>query len=742
MTTSTPTPSPAPTPTPSPTPTANVRLQLAREAALLGNVELALLHYQALAAHPDFGEEALFELGRLLVQEERWTEAREAWEAYLERYGNSTRAPFVHFRLGQVYAALGAHERAVEHFQAYDAARDVADDKVALELARNFEALGRRDEAIEQYRRVYDHPATDRVTRALVARTLGDRFAAEEAWEEAILWYRRALKDSRIPWFRAELVEAIANAEIARQNPEAAIALWRTLVNEYPQTPSAYRALAALEEAGAPASRFQAGLVFYHNGDWNAAVAALYTSLETEADRAEAHWYAALAYKKAGNPEAAWRELGTLIETHPESSLRDDAWLERGRIRRAQGRVNAALAAYRRAADDFPNGNAAPQALWESAALLADIRPEEARALYLELADRFPSAERAPDALWQAGWLAYRLGEYETAVEDWQRLATNPEHAARARFWLGKAHLAAGNTARAEEIWRDLSADTGYYALRARASLENFSWSARPYRPPTFPSTSDEEAWVRETLGVGPRPDTDWATLLPDAALKRGYELEQIGLQDEARALYREMVLDLKGDPKRLYAAARFFARSHPSVSILAARLLLDALGEPADEVPPPIAMLAYPLHYVPVLTAQAKAYNLDPLLLAAMIYQESRWEPIVESSAAARGLMQIIPATGQWIAQQVGRPFNARYLFRPVVSLEFGAYYLDWLLRRFDDNVFYALAGYNAGPNRVPNWANDDVDMFVENISLAETRAYVELIYQHWFMYQAIYGK
>ncbi len=739
-TTPTSTPSPTPLPSPSPTPMADVRVQLAREAARIGNVEQALQHYQALVAHPDFGEEALFELGRLLVQEERWTEAREAWETYLERYGDSFRAPFVHFRLGQVYAALGEHERALEHFRAYDAARDVADDKVALEMARSLEALGRHDEAVEQYRRVYEHPATDRVTRALVARTLGDRFAEREAWDDAISWYRRALKDSRIRWFRAELVEAIAAAEMARQNPEAAIALWRTLVNEYPQTASAYRALAALEEAGAPASHFQAGLVFYHNGDWNAAVAAFYESLETEADRAEAHWYAALAYKKAGNLEAAWRELSTLIETHPESRLRDDAWLERGRIRRAQGRVNAALAAYRRAADDFPNGNAAPQALWESAALLADIRPEEARALYLELADRFPSAERAPDALWQAGWLAYRLGEYETAVEDWQRLATNPEHAARARFWLGKAHLAAGNTARAEEIWRDLSADTGYYALRARAQLEGLSWEARPYRPFSFPPTPNEETWVREVLGL--EPDTDWTTLLPELPLERGMELEQLGFEEEARAIYREMVLSLEEEPKRLYAAARFFVRPHPSVSILAARLLLSALEQRADETHPALAMLAYPLHYTAVLTAQAQARNLDPLLLAAMIYQESRWEPVAESSAAARGLMQIIPATGQWIAQQVGRPFNARYLFRPVVSLEFGAYYLDWLLRRFDDNVFYALAGYNGGPNRVPNWANDDVDMFVENISLAETRAYVELIYQHWFMYQAIYGK
>lgn len=733
------TPSPTPTPSPTATPTANVRLQLAREAAQVGNVELALLHYQALADHPEFGEEALFELGRLLAQEEMWTAAQAAWETYLDRYPESPRAPFVHFRLGRLLAALGLHEQAVEHFMAYDAARDVADDKVALELARSLDALERPDEAVEQYRRVYDHPASDRVTRALVARTLGDRFAAQEAWDEALLWYRRALDDSRIPWFRAELIEAMAKAEMARQNRTEAVRLWRLLVDEYPQTASAYRALAALEEAGTPASQFQAGIVFYHNKDWNAAVAALYESLEKEADRAQAHWYAALAYKGAGNWEAAWQELGTLIETHPESNLCDDAWLERGRVRRAQGLVNAALEAYRRAADDFPDGNAAPVALWESAQLLAATQPEEARALYLELADRYPQSDLAPQALWQAGWLAYQTGQYDHATAAWERLADFPEDTSRARFWLGKAYLAAGNPQQATEVWRTLSAGTDYYALRARANLAGVAWQARPYQDPIFPPTPDEEEWLQDTFGLDPA--SDWASLLPQPLLERGAELEQMGLAEEARSLYRQMVMDMQEQPDRLYAAARFFAQTHPSVSILAARLLLDRLGESAESAPLALAQLAYPLHYTPLLLAEARERNLDPLLLAAVIYQESRWEPVAESSAAARGLMQIIPDTGQWIAQQLGLPFAPRYLFRPVVSLKFGAYYLDWLLQQFDNNVFYALAGYNAGPNRVPNWADADVDVFVENISLAETRTYIETVYQHWFAYHALYG-
>ena len=729
---------PTPIPPPTPTPPDSVRVQLAREAARVGNVEVAIAHYRALADRPDAGEEALFELGRLFVQEEKWAEARQAWEMYLERYPDSPRAPFVHFRLGRLLASLGEHGQAVVHLRAYDAARDVADDRVALELARSFRALGRSQEAVAQYERVYAHPDAGRVTRALVARALGDVLAEGEAWEQAILWYRRALEISRVPWFRAELIESMAAAEEARGNSQAAVGLWRRLVADYPQTAAAYRALFALEQAGVPASRLQAGIVYYYNRDWNAAVAALYDALEHEADVDRAHWYAALAYRDAGNPEAAWRELGTLIETHPESTLRDGAWLERARLRRRQGRVAEALTAYRRVVEGFPGSQLAPEALWEEAQLRAQGAPEEAIARYAALAERYPGSERAPQALWRAGQLAYRLGRYDQAIALWRRLARLPGWETRAGFWVGKALAAAGDGAAAEAQWRELSAGTDYYALRARALLAGEVWQVRPYVPLAAPEAPDDAPWRRDVLGLD--GDVDWASLLPSQTLERGEELELMGLEHEARALYRAMILDVQDDPARLYAAARYFALSHPALSILAAERLLAALKLSVEEVPLAVARLAYPLPYVDLLLPQAQARNLDPLLLAAVIHQESRWEPAAESSAAARGLMQVIPDTGRWIAGQMGRPFADRYLFRPVVSVEFGAYYLAWLLERFDANPFYALAGYNGGPNRVSEWADSDVDMFVERIALSETRAYVQAVYRHWFIYRLLY--
>ncbi|MDQ7028872.1 MAG: tetratricopeptide repeat protein [Ardenticatenia bacterium] len=684
------------------------------------------------------GEEALFELGRLFVEEERWADAQEAWKAYLERYPESPRAPVVHFRLGRLLASLGEHEQAVAHLRAYDAARDVADDRVALELARSYQALGDLEEAVAQYERVYTHPASGRVTRALVARALGDLWAEAQKWDQAVLWYERALEASRVPWFRAELIESIAAAEEERQNVQRAIELWHTLVADYPQTASAYRALFALEQAGAPASRLQAGIVYYYNRDWNAAVAALYDALEHEADVDQAHWYAALAYRDAGNLEAAWQELNVLVDTHPESTLRDDARLEQARLRRRQGRVEVALATYRRVVKEFPASPAAPDALWEAGTLRAGAVPDEAISLYVELADRYPQSTRAPHALWRAGQLAYRLGQYERAVLLWQRLAKRSGWEARAAFWVGKALLAGGDRSAAEAQWRELSAGTGYYALRARALRAGEQWHVRPYVPLAALDVADDLQWRRDVLGI--EGDTVWADLLPPQELERGRELELMGLGREARSLYRAMISELEDEPLRLYAAARYFAPSHPALSILAAERLLAALNLTVEEVPPAVARLVYPLPYWDLLAPQAEARNIDPLLLAAVIHQESRWEPVAESPAAARGLMQVIPDTGQWIAAQIGRPFATRDLFRPIISVEFGTYYLAWLLERFEANPFYALAGYNAGPNRVPEWADADVDMFVERIALSETRTYVQAVYRHWSMYRFLY--
>ena len=132
-------------------------------------------------------------------------------------------------------------------------------------------------------------------------------------------------------------------------------------------------------------------------------------------------------------------------------------------------------------------------------------------------------------------------------------------------------------------------------------------------------------------------------------------------------------------------------------------------------------------------------------MLLLSLIRQESLFNPSAESVAAARGLTQVIPSTGQYIAEQLAwQNYENRDLFLPHVSIAFGAFYLDEQLRIFDGNKAAALAAYNAGPGYTLDWvaiAGNDVDALVSTIQFDETKRYVQRIYSHYTIYRALYG-
>ncbi len=142
-----------------------------------------------------------------------------------------------------------------------------------------------------------------------------------------------------------------------------------------------------------------------------------------------------------------------------------------------------------------------------------------------------------------------------------------------------------------------------------------------------------------------------------------------------------------------------------------------------------------------------AENYGFHPLFLYALIRQESLFEGFVNSSAGARGLMQIMPATGAEIAGNLGWPENytADDLFRPLVSLRYGVDYLDRQRKLFDGNLYAALAAYNGGPGNAQEWlelAPDDPDLFLEVIRYDETRNYLRRIYENFNIYRLIYNR
>jgi soluble lytic murein transglycosylase len=146
---------------------------------------------------------------------------------------------------------------------------------------------------------------------------------------------------------------------------------------------------------------------------------------------------------------------------------------------------------------------------------------------------------------------------------------------------------------------------------------------------------------------------------------------------------------------------------------------------------------LWYPLRYEQIVRGHARNYDLDPALLAAVIYQESKFKANARSSSGAIGLMQLLPDTAKGIALHTGgTQFRVADLYDPEINVRYGAWYLRHLLQKYGDERT-ALAAYNAGQENVDSWQRAGV-----GIQFAETRAYVDRVEDLKQIYRDAYGK
>jgi soluble lytic murein transglycosylase len=157
------------------------------------------------------------------------------------------------------------------------------------------------------------------------------------------------------------------------------------------------------------------------------------------------------------------------------------------------------------------------------------------------------------------------------------------------------------------------------------------------------------------------------------------------------------------------------------------------------------VSELGLPLHDQGIIREQAAEKRLDPALIAAVIYAETKFDPR-PSPAGAEGLMQLMPQTAEFLARRSGaRAFSIADLGTPSVNIAYGSYYLRYLLDRYHNDKVLALAAYNGGETNVDHWVADaradGRDLTIAEIPFPETRAYVERVLQAQRDYRRTYA-
>lgn len=156
-----------------------------------------------------------------------------------------------------------------------------------------------------------------------------------------------------------------------------------------------------------------------------------------------------------------------------------------------------------------------------------------------------------------------------------------------------------------------------------------------------------------------------------------------------------------------------------------------------------------YPIDYQADIQGAATAVQVDPLLVASVIRVESKFRTEDVSHAGAIGLMQLMPDTAGWIAQQINANTNlgmsGNHLADPTHNIMLGSYYIHYLTSRFSGNEVAAIAAYNAGPQRVSTWLSTGVWngklSTITDIPVGETRHFVDRVFYNYYLYRRIYG-
>ncbi len=762
------TPSPSPTPTVTPTPRPEARLETGARALFNGDYDRALLEYRtayAEATDPETRAAALFGLGRAAYEGQAYAQALEALRSLITAYPDSIHAARAYLLLGETYAALQRYTEAADAYQAYLTLRPAVIDYYVLQRRGDaLAAAGDYPSALTVYAQALTAPHSGDTLNleVQIART----YAAAGDYHTAIARYEQLIGRTNEYYTKASLEFLTGQAYLALGQTDLAYERFQRLVNSYPLAYDAYPALVALVNAGVPVDEFKRGLIDYRAGQYGLAWDAFtrYLQATPEHDGA-AYYYRALALVALGNYPAALQDFDTFLNNYPASPDWLEAWDDKAYTQWAYlNQPQDAAQTYLELARRVSNPETICQALMNAARNFerAD-KLEEAIAVWTRVADELPSCSQTSQALFWAGIGRYRQQRYEEALLAFQRdllLSTTSEDQARAQFWIGKVQQKRGDVAAAQTAWQQAAAldPSGYYSERARDLLLNRAPFASP---PILHLDVDlaaeqrlAESWLRIHFNLPPETNlSDLGELAQSPQLVRGNELWATGLYAEALAEFNDLCQAVSNDAANSYRLGNYL------ISLGAYRLGITALNQVLTlaglesstqklTAPPYFNHRRYGTYFQDLIVPLASQNGLDPLFLFSVVLLESnRFDRFAQSGAGARGLMQIMPATGEEIAAQLGWPpnYTARDLYRPLVSLTFGTYYLRTQRDYFDGDLYAALAAYNAGPGFAAAWrqlANGDPDLFVEVIRAAETRQYLRYIYEIFVVYRSLYGE
>jgi peptidoglycan lytic transglycosylase len=529
----------------------------------------------------------------------------------------------------------------------------------------------------------------------------------------------------------------------AQNEDQEAIRIFKALLLAYPLSTEAAIARAKLTSLNAEDSLTSdqlrsLGDAYYKAGRYEEAAEeyralTLKANLDTQSRNAYAVAAAACDFKLKRLTES---QASALADTPDENGARRLYLLME--LARNRNDLDEQTRIVTRIETDFPQSQWLAEALFSSGNMYL-LRKDYLRAAeyYSYLAQHFPSTKNASAAHWRAGWLNYRLGNYDVAArifdEQIHNFSGTPETAS-ALYWRGRLYETQDhNPAQAVANYRTIVRvyQHFFYAQMARQRLAALGSTIPAAAPDLDEMKAADLPPLAETFPED-SPHLAKAKLLANA-----------GLNDY---IPREIAADPDSGSWSALAEAQIYTSYGEAYRAMRAlkRALPGAASASIQSIPLAYWRILFPAPYWNTIKAESAKNNLDPYLVASLIRQESEFNPSVISYANAWGLMQLLPSTGKSLAHQEGMThFQTFQLLDPETNIRLGTRYLRQTLDRFGGVPEYALAAYNAGESRVEDWQAagpySGIDEFVESIPFTQTRDYVQAILRNIEIYREI---
>jgi soluble lytic murein transglycosylase len=672
------------------------------------------------------------------------------------RYSRTRAAALARFLRGYLYYAAQNYQAAVDALDARAIGSATAIGDYALFYRAESEAAAdKKSTARNDYTTIFTKHSESLKSRDARLRAAENAIATGDP-SSAIKELARSVESKD-----ADAIYITASAFEAMGKSDQAVALYRRIYYEVPATTASAQAearLAALnaspkDNAGSFAEERSRADALYEARQYADSTAAYDQLLARfpEADRLdEVHLRHGVSLLNNKQPVQAITALGRVSDRNPE--LRAEALFHQAEALRRASRSAESSATVDRLLAQYTKSRWAVEALYNLAGYLnKQDRESEAATRYRQLLSSYPKSGYAPETSYNLGWFAYRSKNYADAARILeQHLASyrypETKFIGEASLWAAKSEERLGHKSRALALY-DLVNERYHYGYHGY--IAGLRAAALRKADPSLKAEQAKPGSDLETIRANVtyfEPVKETADGSEAGRVAKADDLEAIGLDEFA---VRELNKALEASPAsprlNLRLAQLYSRRGEPFQATLVLRKAYPDLYSYRDtDMPREAWEIFFPIVAWGTLKQEAKRYGIDPYMACGLIRQESVFNPNAISRVGARGLMQIMPATGQLISKRQGNgAITAADLYNPVLNIKLGMNYLAQMLGEFG-RIEYAAAAYNAGPGRARAWiaarGSMDIEDWIENIPFSETRGYVQGVLRYAANYQRLY--